>query len=295
MSSPSAVSHVALSYKSAFEMIHTRIKVGRPYTIIMMCVDHRNNMEEAIHNARDMQQLNPSTHIILVTPPVLPEYPTVHPKVDHDVNWKTLAKPIRREKLIEILPQLPVERPQSPIKSISGAKQQDSKAGKKEIPVLRASKDKEETKRKDATEEESSTRPRILVVEDNRINQKVVLAQLAKLKCKSELAINGAIAVDMIKRTPHFALVLMDLAMPVMDGFEATEVIRGLSDSYFKTVPIVALTASITDSDRERCERVGMFDVLMKPVKVNQLHIAIQKWCPGSLTAADDGGEKETG
>ncbi|KAL6067971.1 histidine kinase, variant 2 [Balamuthia mandrillaris] len=137
---------------------------------------------------------------------------------------------------------------------------------------------------------------RILVVEDNIINTKVVLAQLRKLGLTAETACNGQEAVNMIRaaETGHFALVLMDIAMPVMDGFQATRCIRDMSQegngqgveaeererrrTYFMNIPIVALTAGGVENDRARCEQAGMTDFLCKPLKVVQLRATLQKW-----------------
>lgn len=130
----------------------------------------------------------------------------------------------------------------------------------------------------DGWETPRTPRAKVLVVEDNRVNQKVVLAQLGKLNCEAELAANGSIALDMLQRRT-FQMVLMDLAMPVMDGYQCTEHIRALEGEYYKTLPIVAITASLTENEKDKCMAAGMSDFLSKPVRLNQLHEVLTRWC----------------
>jgi len=115
---------------------------------------------------------------------------------------------------------------------------------------------------------------RVLVVEDNFTNREVILAQLKKLGYNGEAVINGAEAVQAVERG-GFELVLMDCAMPVMDGYEATHRIRQSNQPH---IPIIALTASAMPPDRERCLSEGMDDYLAKPVELPQLADALAKW-----------------
>jgi two-component system, sensor histidine kinase len=113
-----------------------------------------------------------------------------------------------------------------------------------------------------------SANPRVLVVEDHPVNQKLTVALLAKLGIDADLASNGAEAVDRV-RVSGYDLILMDLQMPVMDGLEATRRIRGLD---LPVQPlIVALTASAYETDRERCLQAGMDDFLGKPFRLEEL------------------------
>ncbi len=118
--------------------------------------------------------------------------------------------------------------------------------------------------------------PRILVAEDNATNRAVALAQLEKLGYQADAVANGAEAVEALQRG-EYDLVLMDCEMPVMDGFEATRLIR---KSSHPLVPIIALTASAMSGDRDRCIREGMNDYLSKPVDLPQLADLLTKWCP---------------
>lgn len=110
----------------------------------------------------------------------------------------------------------------------------------------------------------------ILVVDDNQINRRLASALLQRLAYAVVTADNGKAALDVIAET-HVDAVLMDIQMPVMDGFEATAAIRRFEDQTGRRIPIVALTAHAMKGDRERCLEAGMDDYLKKPVRVAEL------------------------
>jgi two-component system, sensor histidine kinase and response regulator len=116
----------------------------------------------------------------------------------------------------------------------------------------------------------------LLVVEDNLLNQKVILKMLGNLGYQYELAENGAQAVDLAAKK-HYDLILMDWHMPVMDGLEATKRIRQLGDQQ-ASLPIIALTASALQNEREQCFVAGMNDYLSKPVTEKNLKATLHKW-----------------
>ena len=116
---------------------------------------------------------------------------------------------------------------------------------------------------------------RILVAEDNDINQEVIALQLRSFGLQVDLASNGQVAVDMVGRTPY-DLILMDMHMPVMDGLAATRAIRQIPG--LETLPIIALTASVLPIDRERCSQAGMVDFLAKPIDPQEVWATLVKW-----------------
>ena len=108
---------------------------------------------------------------------------------------------------------------------------------------------------------------RILLVEDNSVNQKVAVLMLNKLGLRVDVAANGIEAVDSFKRQ-SYDIILMDVQMPEMDGIEATRIIREKSTS--DSGPIIfAMTAGVTENERERCIEVGMNGFIHKPVKTD--------------------------
>jgi CheY-like chemotaxis protein len=124
----------------------------------------------------------------------------------------------------------------------------------------------------------------ILVVEDNRINQKVLSHQLINLGYAIEVAENGAEAVAKVK-TSRYDLIFMDVQMPVMDGFQATQEIRSLGEDS-SSIPIVAVTANAFQSEREKCFSSGMDDYLTKPVDKDRLKEALRRWARGTRSDA---------
>jgi PAS domain S-box-containing protein len=119
---------------------------------------------------------------------------------------------------------------------------------------------------------------RILLVEDNLVNQKVAGALLKKLACLVSIAVNGEEALRQLNAEP-FDIILMDCQMPVMDGFEATQRLRaGEAGSTAATLPVIAMTANAMQGDREQCLAAGMDDYLAKPVNRNELHDALLRW-----------------
>lgn len=118
---------------------------------------------------------------------------------------------------------------------------------------------------------------RILVAEDNMINQRLISKFLKKWDATFEIAENGAIAVDMIEKQ-EFDLVLMDLQMPEMDGFEATKIIRNHSNPRVHEMPIVALTASALLEVQSEILEVGMNDCVTKPFNPKELYRKIARY-----------------
>jgi signal transduction histidine kinase/ActR/RegA family two-component response regulator len=122
----------------------------------------------------------------------------------------------------------------------------------------------------------ASGEARLLLVEDNKVNQKVALTLLGRLGYQVDLAEDGQQAVDAAQRNAY-ALILMDMQMPVMDGLEATRRIRAEARGGPR-VPIVALTANAMQSDQEACRQAGMDDFLAKPFDRAGLAACIERW-----------------
>ncbi len=125
---------------------------------------------------------------------------------------------------------------------------------------------------------------KLLLVEDNLVNQQVAIGMLAKLGLSPDIANNGAEALEKLHSRPY-DLVLMDCQMPIMDGFEATKQLR-IKEQQTDTKPItvIAMTANAMSGDREDCIAAGMDDYLSKPVKLAVLHETLDHW----LNSKDD-------
>jgi PAS domain S-box-containing protein len=122
------------------------------------------------------------------------------------------------------------------------------------------------------------SRVRILLAEDNRVNQQVILAILKRLAYAVDAVQDGQAAIEALERV-SYDLVLMDCQMPIMDGYEATRAIRQ-SAAPFKSIPIVALTAHAMQGDRQHCIEAGMDDYLAKPVTPAAVAAALERWLP---------------
>jgi CheY-like chemotaxis protein/HPt (histidine-containing phosphotransfer) domain-containing protein len=132
--------------------------------------------------------------------------------------------------------------------------------------------------------EAEKTHARVLVVEDNEVNLKVVVSMLRGLGHEVEAVVNGREAVEACRRATY-DLVLMDCQMPEMDGLRATALIRE-HEAASRRTPILALTASAMPEDRRRCLAAGMDDYLTKPVRLQFLDAAVRKWARGAAAAA---------
>ena len=122
---------------------------------------------------------------------------------------------------------------------------------------------------------------RVLIVEDNYINQVVLKTMLQRLNIESTTADHGSKALSILQQAHAsgevFDLILMDCQMPIMDGFEATQCIRNSGESYANT-PIIAVTANALSSDKERCLQSGMNDYLSKPFQLDDIRNKLQDW-----------------
>ncbi len=124
---------------------------------------------------------------------------------------------------------------------------------------------------------------RIMLAEDNLMNQIVAKGMLEQAGAKVDIVENGQMAVDLLRISPQtYDLILMDVQMPVMDGFTATRLIRSWVGS---TIPVLAMTAGVTESERMQCTVAGMDDFIAKPVDLQQMFAAILRNLPNRMHA----------
>ncbi|MBA4368496.1 MAG: hypothetical protein C0403_12765 [Desulfobacterium sp.] len=179
-----------------------------------------------------------------------------------------LTKPIRKQQLFECI-----------VKSLSGIKPSTVKETVQPEFITQFTL---------AEKKEAATR--ILLVEDNEINRKVALHMLKKAGYEADFSINGREAIQALEKTPYH-LVLMDVNMPEMDGFETTKIIRDQNSKVLNhDVPIIAMTAYAMRDDRERCLQKGMDDYISKPIKPAVFFDTILKYLPNH-EAASQGSE----
>jgi len=124
---------------------------------------------------------------------------------------------------------------------------------------------------------------KVLLVEDNALNQMVAQAFLQQVEADVTTVGDGAQAVDAVMRAQpgDFDAILMDMHMPVLDGLEATRRIRQLPD--WQATPIIAMTAAVLHDDQLRCEDAGMVDIIAKPIIAEHLIETLLKWIPARV------------
>jgi signal transduction histidine kinase/CheY-like chemotaxis protein len=126
---------------------------------------------------------------------------------------------------------------------------------------------------------ESFNGKRILLAEDNELNTEIAVEILTDVGFEVETAINGKVACEMLSKSApgYYDLILMDIQMPVMDGYEASRTIRGMKNTSLANIPIIALTANAFDEDRQMAFEAGMDAHIAKPIDVNKLFSAIRQ------------------
>ena len=137
-------------------------------------------------------------------------------------------------------------------------------------------KDKQQIIRKLHRTEEILQHKKVLIVDDDMRNIYSLTNVLEEEGMKCFVAENGRVAIDVLEKQPDVDIVLMDIMMPEMDGFEATMAIRKMNE--FNKLPIIALTAKAMKGDREKCIEAGASDYLAKPVNTEQLLSALRMW-----------------
>jgi CheY-like chemotaxis protein/nitrogen-specific signal transduction histidine kinase/HPt (histidine-containing phosphotransfer) domain-containing protein len=194
-----------------------------------------------------------------------------------------LQKPVRQSQLYECLMKVVAE---APVASGSAGAQPPQ-------PLITQHSLRSGALPKSASNGDAA-KNRILVVEDNLVNQKVALSQLKGLGYAADVASNGRIAVEAIG-SRHYDAVLMDCQMPEMDGFEATAEIRRRDAAAAGHTIIIAMTAHALEGEREKCLAAGMDDYISKPVKLETLRKVLSHWIASpsadqhsAAAAADD-------
>ena len=128
---------------------------------------------------------------------------------------------------------------------------------------------------------------KILLVDDNEMNRKVAVGLLEPFGMQIDTAVDGKDALRKIERK-RYDLIFMDHMMPVMDGIEATKHLRAMEEAYYKTVPVIALTANVVSEARGKFEDAGMNDFAGKPIKMREITAILKRWLPSDLIREQD-------
>ncbi len=243
------VSHV----EEAVAILRKQNPASEKWTILVDAAVDSSGMVELASLFRD--PVFAESHSLVVLRPLSTKLPSNLTSVAH----LTLTKPLKQAQLIHCL------------RTAAQTPSQRANAVARPSQVVKRSR--------------SNRKTRVLVADDNIVNQKVALKMLDRLGYFAEAVANGSEAVR-AHRDVGYDLILMDCHMPEMDGFRATQEIR--SSSPRAKAPIIALTASVLPADRARCAEAGMDDFIKKPVDFEVLAETLEKWESLSRRAAVD-------
>ncbi len=235
------------SGKTALDILATASKEGHPYDIAIldMQMPEMNGAQlgQAIKNNKEIKD----THLVMLTS----QDQRGDIKKFKELGFECyLSKPIEQSILYNSLLQL---------SNIAVSGNQDNTSNLNKPTQFNA---------------------KVLVVEDNAINQMVAEGMLKKFGIRIDLAANGKEAITALENI-QYDLVFMDCQMPVMDGYEATQTIRDMNSKvHDHAIPVIAMTANAMQGDREKCIDSGMNDFITKPVSPDKLQDVLQQWLP---------------
>jgi CheY-like chemotaxis protein len=250
----------AASGHEALEALRTAVAEGHPYDLALLDIEMPEMDGLTLARAIKADPAISTTHLVALTP--LGHAPAAD-KMQAAGIEASLSKPVKHSRLFDCL-----------VTVLGGEKATNLSAPKTGSAALPALSNRARLMLQDA---------RILLAEDNVVNQKISLALLRKLGCSADAVSNGIEVIEALQRIPY-SLIFMDCQMPEMDGFEATRLIRkreiesGEACPWKVPVHIVALTAGAMQSDRETCFAAGMVDFVSKPVRLPEMQRALERW-----------------
>ena len=258
LTTPNQACGVAADAIQALEMLRAGVRDGQPYELVV--VDLAMPGADGFALASAIKQVAAPTLPRLVMLTAF-DQPGMRNRAFTEGFSAYLVKPVKKALLFGTLEEVMGGRPGG----ASAMARPAAVAAQRQIPASHAA----ETKT-------------VLVVEDSPVNQKLALAQLAKLGYRADVADNGKLALQAL-REKAYDLVLMDCQMPVMDGFAATRAIREKEKSRGGHLPVIAMTANAMQGDRENCILAGMDDYLAKPVIMEELKRVLHLWLDSTV------------
>jgi CheY-like chemotaxis protein len=241
------------SAEEALDAVREARAQGDPYQIVI--ADYQMPGMDGVSLAQQLRELPEQLVYVLLTSV---GHWKEHASLPDGLIDACLTKPVRHRKLMDTL-------------AAAWARQQAH--GDKDAPTAAPS---AEPLHATPARRAETRGPRILVVEDNPINQKVALHQLDALHLQADVVGSGKEALEMLQLAAY-DLVLMDCSMPEMNGYDATRAIRRMTGPV-ATIPIVAMTADAVTGARERCLEAGMSDYVSKPVKLEHLESTLARF-----------------
>ncbi|HEY5960577.1 MAG TPA: response regulator [Polyangiaceae bacterium] len=244
------VAHQTSSGAEAIEMLCAAKAARRPFTVTMLGAELSDvrglDVQKSIHAN---PQLIETKCVLMLT---LLTYSDAQYAVRRDGD-RLLVKPVRHVDLLELSRSLELSAPNGSSPSQRTAEAQPRMA---------------------------ELRGRVLLAEDNVVNQLVASAVLTKLGLSVDTVVNGLQALDALARVPY-DLVLMDVQMPELDGLETIARIRAMSSTVLRRdLPVIAMTANAMHGDREKCLAAGMNDYLPKPISMHDVTKVLRRWLP---------------
>jgi two-component system sensor histidine kinase/response regulator len=236
----------------ALEMLRTAATQGKPYDLTIL--DMHMPVMDGITLARAIkaEPAIAAVHVIMLTSVGIQSQTSNALQMDILYN---LSKPVVRNQLYSCLT------------AVQGTSEQTPEVASTPVPMP-------------VSAASSMCHGHVLLVEDDTVNQTVARDMLENLGCQVDLAVNGWEALDMLMHTTY-DLIFMDCQMPGLDGYAATRIIRERETTAVRPpLPIIALTANVMQSDRQRCLDAGMTDYLSKPFSLDQLCAALRRWLP---------------
>jgi signal transduction histidine kinase/DNA-binding response OmpR family regulator len=249
----------AADAREALDRLRAAAAAHDPYAIAV--VDLQMPGMDGVELARAVKAEDPLRDIALL---MLSSSGEPLPDADADLFVAHIRKPVRRARLYEALARATRARPEA------GAAVAERAAPAAPVPRTKPAR-------------AQGHGARLLVAEDNPVNQVVAARMLERHGYRIDVVPNGREAVDALARD-EYAAVFMDCQMPVLDGYQATREIRR-TEGEGRHMPVIAMTASVMEGDKERCLESGMDDVLSKPLEPDHLGAVLEHW----VTATPDG------